>query len=339
MPDDHVNRRFPSSIYSRVMGQGEEPNIIGESPAIQKIFSLLKLVAPADSTVLLLGETGTGKELIARAIHNGSPRHAKSMIKVNCAALPANLIESELFGHERGSFTGAVERRIGKFELACGGTLFLDEIGEMPLESQVKLLRALQEKEIERVGGRTTIKVDARIIAATNLELEKEVAEGRFRSDLYYRLNIFPIQLPALRERNEDIPLLANHFILRFAKKSGRTIETLSNSVLQELMRYDWPGNIRELEHLIERSILLTPGTKISHIELPCPRRISVSAPVSVTLKTIDENERDHILAIIKYCRGRASGSGGAAEILGVPNSTLHSKMKRLGIVRGHVTI
>ena len=317
--------------------QGEEPTIIGESPAIQKIFSLLELVAPSDSTVLLLGETGTGKELIASAIHNGSPRHAKSMIRVNCAALPANLIESELFGHERGSFTGAVDRRIGKFELASGGTLLLDEIGEMPLESQVKLLRALQEKEIERVGGRTTIKVDARIIAATNLDLEKEVAEGRFRSDLYYRLNIFPIRLPALRERKEDIPLLANHFLSRFAKKSGRTIETLSDGVLQELMRYDWPGNIRELEHLIERSILLTPGTKIGHIELPCSRRIS--CPVSVPLKTIDENERDHILAIIKYCRGRASGSGGAAEILGVPNSTLHSKMKRLGIVRQHITI
>jgi transcriptional regulator with GAF, ATPase, and Fis domain len=339
MQNDHLNRRSPSSIYSRVINQCEAPSIIGDSHAIQKIFSLLKLVAPADSTALLLGETGTGKELIARAIHDGSPRHAKSMIKVNCAALPANLIESELFGHERGSFTGAVERRIGKFELASGGTLFLDEIGEMPLESQVKLLRALQEKEIERVGGRTTIKVDARIIAATNLDLEKEVANGRFRSDLYYRLNIFPIQLPPLRERKEDIPLLADHFISRFAKKSDRTIETLSSSVFQELMRYDWPGNIRELEHLIERSILLTPGTKISHIELPCPRRISVSAPVSVPLKTIDENERDHILAIIKYCRGRASGKGGAAEILGVPNSTLHSKMKRLGIVRRHIHI
>jgi formate hydrogenlyase transcriptional activator len=338
MQNDDVNRRTSSLIYSRFMSQGEAP-IIGDSPAMQKIFSLLKLIAPADATVLLLGETGTGKELIARAIHNGSPRHAKSMIKVNCAALPVNLIESELFGHERGSFTGAVERRIGKFELASGGTLFLDEIGEMPLESQVKLLRALQEQEIERVGGRTTIMVDARIIAATNLDLEKEVANGRFRSDLFYRLNIFPIRLPPLRERKEDIPLLANHFISRFAKKSGRTIETLSNSVLHMLMRYDWPGNIREMEHLIERSILLTPGTTISHIELPCPGRISVSAPVSVPLKTIDENERDHILAIMNYCRGRTSGTGGAAEILGVPKSTLHSKMKRLGIVRRHITI
>jgi transcriptional regulator with GAF, ATPase, and Fis domain len=256
MQNDDVNRRSSSLIYSRVMSQGEAP-IIGESPAMQKIFSLLKMVAPSDSTVLLLGETGTGKELIARTIHNGSPRHAKSMVKVNCAALPANLIESELFGHERGSFTGAVERRIGKFELASGGTLFLDEIGEMPLESQVKLLRALQEKEIERVGGRTTIKVDARIIAATNLDLEKEVAEGRFRSDLYYRLNIFPIQLPALRERIEDIPRLANHFISRFAKKSGRTIEMLSNSVLQELIRYDWPGNIRELENVARKIVAI----------------------------------------------------------------------------------
>jgi formate hydrogenlyase transcriptional activator len=337
MPNDHVNRRPPSSIYSRVTSQGEESTLIGESPTIQKIFSLLDLVAPSDSTVLLLGETGTGKELIARAIHNGSPRYAKSMIKVNCAALPANLIESELFGHERGSFTGAVDRRIGKFELASGGTLLLDEVGEMPLESQVKLLRALQEREIERVGGRTTIKVDARIIAATNLNLEKEVAEGRFRSDLYYRLNIFPIRLPALRDRKEDIPLLANHFLSRFAKKAGRTIETLGDSLLRELMRYDWPGNIRELEHLMERTILLTPGTKISHIELPSTGRIS--CPVSVPLKTIDENERDHILAIINYCCGRASGNGGAAEILGVPNSTLHSKMKRLGIVRQHTTL
>jgi len=337
MQNDHVNRRSPSSIYSRIINQCEEPSIIGESPTIQKIFRLLQLVAPSDTTVLLLGETGTGKELIARAIHNGSPRNGRSMIKLNCAALPANLIESELFGHERGSFTGAIERRIGKFELASGGTLFLDEIGEMRLESQVKLLRALQEKEIERIGGRTTIKVDARIIAATNLDLEKEVAEGRFRSDLYYRLNIFPIQLPPLRGRKEDIPLLAAHFISKFAKKAGRTIEMLSDCVLQQLINYDWPGNIREMEHLIERSILLTQGTTINHIELPCPRRTAASTPESVPLKTIDENERDHILAIIKYCGGRASGTGGAAEILGVPNSTLHSKMKRLGIIRQHI--
>ena len=315
------------------------PEIIGQSGELEQTLRLISRVAPTNCTVLILGETGTGKELFARAIHHHSPRKAKTMVKVNCATLPANLIESELFGHERGSFTGAIERRIGKFELASGGTLFLDEIGEMPLESQVKLLRALQEKEIERIGGRTTIKVDTRFIAATNLDLEKEVSEGRFRSDLYYRLNIFPIQLPPLRQRQEDIPLLAAHFISKFAKKAGRTIEMLSNCVLRQLINYDWPGNIREMEHLIERSILLTPGTTINHIELPCPRRPAVSTPVSVPLKTIDENERDHILAIIKYCGGRASGTGGAAEILGVPNSTLHSKMKRLGIRRQHIGI
>jgi transcriptional regulator with GAF, ATPase, and Fis domain len=313
-------------------------DIVGQSASIQRIFKMVGQVAPSDSTVLILGETGTGKELIARAIHNTSPRKAKLMIKVNCAALPANLIESELFGHERGSFTGAMERRIGKFELANGGTLFLDEIGEMPLELQVKLLRALQEKEIERVGGKTTIKVDVRIIAATNRDLEKEMVEGRFRSDLYYRLNIFPIQLPPLRQRKEDIPLLANHFIRRFAKKAGRRIENFSAQALQELVGYDWPGNIREMEHFIERSILLTTGETIRHIHLPTPRQVVSPNVTPVRLKTIDENEREHILAITKYCHGRIAGAGGAAEILGVPPSTLNSRMKRLGIKKEHIS-
>src|SRR3984957_13931317 len=324
MQNDDVNRRSSSLIYSRVMSQGEAP-IIGESPAMQKIFSLLKLIAPADATVLLLGETGTGKELIARAIHNGSPRHAKSMIKVNCAALPVNLIESELFGHERGSFTGAVERRIGKFELASGGTLFLDEIGEMPLESQVKLLRALQEQEIERVGGRTTIMVDARIIAATNLDLEKEVANGRFRSDLFYRLNIFPIRLPPLRERKEDIPLLANHFISRFAKKFGRTIETLSNSVLHMLMRYDWPGIIREMEHLIERSILLTGGSS-----LRAPLAEFHAETANAPEQSLEGTEREHILRVLRETGGLISGPKGASRRLGLKRTTLQSKVRRL---------
>ena len=314
--------------------------IIGESPSMRKIFRLIQLVSASDTTVLLHGETGTGKELVARALHNNSLRKGKSMINVNCAALPANLVESELFGHERGSFTGAIERRIGKFEQAHEGTLFLDEIGEMPLELQVKLLRALQEKEIERVGGRTAVRVDVRIIAATNRDLEREVDEGRFRSDLYYRLNVFPISLPPLRQRKEDIPLLAYHFITRLAKKTGRKIETLSDNALQELINYDWPGNIREMEHLIERSILLTPGTRMNHIDLPLSRPKTLSpVSVAVPLKTIDDNERDHILAIIKYCEGRTSGTGGAAEILGVPNSTLYSKMKRLGIIKKHICI
>ncbi|AYL95374.1 sigma-54-dependent Fis family transcriptional regulator [Mucilaginibacter celer] len=313
--------------------------IIGESPAMQRTFRLVTQVSRSDSTVLILGETGTGKELIARAIHNNSPRKNKLMVKVNCAALPANLIESELFGHEKGSFTGATERRLGKFELANNGTLFLDEIGEMPLELQVKLLRALQEKEIERVGGRGTIKVDVRIIAATNRDLEKEVDEGRFRSDLYYRLNIFPIHLPALRDRKEDIPMLATHFIHRYSKKTGRQITTLGNKALQDMMHYSWPGNIRELEHLIERSILLSSGDALKQIHLPTtkPGHIITTTNWEVPLKTIDENECEHILRILKYCQGRISGQGGAADILGVPASTLNSKIKRLGIKKEHL--
>ncbi|MCF2446664.1 sigma 54-interacting transcriptional regulator [Dyadobacter sp. CY345] len=312
--------------------------IIGESLAIQKTFRLIAQVAPSDSAVLLLGETGTGKELVARAIHNNSPRKNKMMVKVNCAALPANLIESELFGHERGSFTGATERRLGKFELANNGTLFLDEIGEMPLELQVKLLRALQEKEIERVGGKTTIKVDVRIIAATNRDLEKEMEEGRFRSDLFYRLNIFPIYLSSLRDRREDIPLLATHFIHRYSKKIGRKINTLTNRALQDLMEYSWPGNIRELEHLIERSILLSTGDTIKQIHLPVnkPKNYGAAHTEELKLKTIDENEREHILMTLKYCKGRVAGDFGAAEILGVHPSTLNSKIKRLGIKKEH---
>lgn len=312
-------------------------DIIGESPSIKKIFRLVSQVAHSDSTVLILGETGTGKELIARAIHNDSPRKNKLMVKVNCAALPPNLIESELFGHERGSFTGATEQRLGKFELANNSTLFLDEIGEMPLDLQVKLLRALQEKEIERVGGRRTIKVDVRIVAATNRDLEKEVGEGRFRSDLYYRLNIFPISLPALRDRREDIPLLAGYFIQRFAKKAGRQITNLSNRALQDMISYNWPGNIRELEHLMERSVLLSSGDTIKQVHLPSIKQISQTINTDeVSVKTIDENERDHILRILKYCRGKLSGEGGAAQVLGVPAGTLYSKMKRLNIKREH---
>lgn len=313
--------------------------IIGESAAMQKTFRLVAQVAPSDSTVLILGETGTGKELVARAIHNNSPRKNKLMVKVNCAALPANLIESELFGHEKGSFTGATERRIGKFELANNGTLFLDEIGEMPLELQVKLLRALQEREIERVGGRGTIKVDVRIIAATNRDLEKEVEEGRFRSDLYYRLNIFPIFLSPLRERKEDIPILASHFISRYSKKTGRQIDTIGNKAMQDMVQYLWPGNIRELEHLIERSILLSTGNTLKQIHLPSgrPGNSPAISTSEVLLKTIDENECEHILRILKYCNGRKSGPGGAADILGVPPSTLNSKIKRLGIKKEHL--
>ena len=312
--------------------------IIGESVEIKKVFRMVTQVAYSDSTVLILGETGTGKELIARAIHNSSTRKNKLMVKVNCAALPANLIESELFGHERGSFTGAIERRIGKFELANNGTLFLDEIGEMSTDLQVKLLRALQEKEIERVGGKTTIKTDARIIAATNRDLKKLMEEGKFRSDLFYRLNIFPITLPSLKDRREDIPQLVSYFIVRYSKKAGKKINTISNKVLQELIQYDWPGNIRELEHLIERSVLLATGDTIKEIHLPEQKKNLMQLPdyEDVTIRTIDENEKEHILKMLKHVKGRIGGVGGAAELLGIPTSTLNSRIKRLGIKKEH---
>jgi formate hydrogenlyase transcriptional activator len=312
--------------------------IIGDSPAIKDVFRLVSQVSDSDSTVLILGETGTGKELIARAIHDASPRKNKVMIKINCGALPANLIESELFGHERGSFTGAVDRKIGKFELANGGTLFLDEIGEMPLELQVKLLRALQEKEIDRVGGKHAIKVDVRIVAASNSDLEEGIARGRFRSDLFYRLNIFPIVLPPLRERKEDIPSLASHFIQRFAKKTGRCVTGLANFALKELMGYDWPGNIRELEHLIERCVLQADGNTIRETHLSSTKkRIGACAAMEIFApKSIADMEREFILKTIRYCRGQIAGPGGAAEVLGVPSSTLNSRMKRLGIRKEH---
>ncbi|MDN3656100.1 sigma 54-interacting transcriptional regulator [Ferruginibacter paludis] len=313
--------------------------MIGESAEMKKVFRLIQQVSASDSTVLILGETGTGKELVARAIHNLSPRKNKLMVKVNCAALPVNLIESELFGHERGSFTGATERRIGKFELAHQGTLFLDEIGEMPLELQVKLLRALQEKEIERVGGKVTIKIDVRIITATNRNLEKLMEEGKFRSDLYYRLNIFPISLPPLRKRSEDIPSLASHFVRRFSKKTGKRINTFSNKALQELTQYNWPGNIRELEHLIERSVLLATTDTIKEIHLPMQNKNTLAAKTQqdIPIKTIDENEREYILKVLKHVKGRISGEGGAAALLGLPPSTLNSRIKRLGIRKEHL--
>lgn len=339
--DNYKQQLEEEKIYLReeIETNHNYAEIIGESSIMKEVYNLVAKVAPTDSTVLILGETGTGKELIARAIHNDSPRREKLMVKVNCATLPANLIESELFGHERGSFTGATERRLGKFELANGGTLFLDEIGEMPLDLQVKLLRALQEREIERIGGKATIKVDVRIIAATNRDLEVEMAEGRFRRDLYYRLNIFPISLPPLRERSGDIPLLANYFIKRFAKKAGRRMDMICQQALQQLMNYDWPGNIRELEHQLERSVLLASGSSLKNIYLPSQKNKPCfsSHTDEIKIKTIDENERNHISKILKYCKGRVGGEMGAADLLGVPPSTLFSKMKKLGIKRDYV--
>ncbi len=312
--------------------------IIGSSEAMQRVFQLISQVAPSDSTVLIMGETGTGKELIARAIHNSSTRKDKLMIRVNCTTLPANLIESELFGHEKGTFTGASERRLGKFELANNGTVFLDEIGEMPLELQAKLLCVLQEKEIERIGGKTPVKVNVRVIAATNRNLQKEVSEGRFRTDLFFRLNVFPINLPPLRERKADIPLLASHFISRYAKKTGKKITGISHQALADLMTYNWAGNVRELEHLIERSILLASNENIKKIHLPslAPRESETDSE-DFSIKSLDENEREYILKVLKTCRGKVSGANGAAHLLGVPTSTLNSKMKKLGIHREHI--
>jgi DNA-binding NtrC family response regulator len=309
--------------------------IIGKSPGMLKVFSLVKEVGPLDTSVLILGESGTGKEGIATNIHRLSPRRNKPFIKLNCAALPPNLVESELFGHERGAFTGAFDRRIGKFEQADGGSLFLDEIGEMPASLQVKLLRVLQEREIERLGGKETIKVNVRIIAATNSNLEKGIAEGRFRLDLYYRLNVFPVILPPLRWRKEDIPLLVDHFIKMYAAKTNRKTETIAADALSRLMDYTWPGNVRELQNVIERSVLMANDTVLRDVSFMSSSAAPPKEPQSEEIsriKTIAEMEKDHILAVLRKCKGRISGAGGAAELLRLPASTLKSKMKKLGI-------
>ncbi len=307
--------------------------IIGNSRLLLNVFDQIGQVAPFETSVLILGESGTGKERIANCIHNLSPRKEKPLIKVNCAALPPSLIESELFGHEKGSFTGATEKRKGKFEQANGGTIFLDEIGEMPVDLQVKLLRVLQEKEIEPVGSQSSVKINVRVIAATNRNLEKEVAEGRFRLDLYYRLNVFPVEMPSLRERSEDIPDLVNYFIGVYNYKAGKRITGLSDNVLKTMMKYHWPGNIRELENLIERGVLLAKGPSIDEISFSSAQKMDmVNGLHDFHARTIEENERDFIIAVLKKCNGRIWGPGGAAEILKIPPTTLTSKMKKLGI-------
>ena len=313
-------------------------HIIGNSGTLKKLLGTVLVVAPSDTSVLILGESGTGKERIAAAIHALSPKKGKPFVKVNCAALPATLIESELFGHERGAFTGAFEKRIGKFEQANGGTIFLDEIGEMPPETQVKLLRVLQEKEIERVGGSKTLKMDVRVIAATNRDLQKEIAEGRFRMDLYYRLNVFPLTLPPLRERKEDIPVLADYFMRRFAKECGKNIRNIAPPAMEKLLRYEWPGNIRELENQVERAVLMTNEPFITDFDLPVPKAPEkpTQMPEVVRPKTIDENERDHIISVLRKCNGKISGEGGAAEILQINVSTLNSRIKKHGIKKEH---
>lgn len=309
--------------------------IIGKSPLLQDVIEKIRVVAPTDTSVLVVGESGTGKEKVAHSVHELSNRKNSPIIIVNCAALPHSLIESELFGHEKGSFTGANALRIGKFEQADGGTIFLDEIGELPLDSQVKLLRVLQEKEIERLGGNKTIKVNVRIVAATNRSLEKEVAEGRFRLDLYYRLNVFPIELPSLRERKEDIGLLADFFLNKYAAASKRNITSISKDAFEQLQQYHWPGNIRELEHLIERSVLLAKTGEVENFDLP--KKIEkVSNESQGEIKSLEEMERDHILNALQSAKGRVSGAGGAAELLKIQAQTLYSKMKKLGIDKGY---
>jgi DNA-binding NtrC family response regulator len=307
--------------------------IVGTSAAIQHTLNKVKQVAPLDATVLIQGETGTGKELVARAVHNLSKRKEHAFITVNCAALPAPLIESELFGHEKGSFTGAVEKRIGKFEVADGGTIFLDEIGELPLEIQAKLLRVLQEKEFERLGGKSTVVSDVRIVAATNRDLEKEVASGKFRADLFFRLNVFPIVVPPLRDRKDDIPLLVKYFIDQYSIKIGKEVKSIKKNDLEMLEQYHWPGNIRELEHFIERAIIISDGSNLNlEKQLTTPPQETETDFQS--FKTLVEIEKEHIVHALKITNGKVTGDKSAAQLLGLNGKTLGSKMRKLGIRR-----
>src|SRR5271166_2300459 len=308
--------------------------IIGSSPALKQVLQLVETVAPSDSTVLLLGETGTGKELIARAIHERSRRKNRTFVKLNCAAIPTGLLESELFGHEKGAFTGAISQKVGRFELAHQGTLLLDEVGDIPPELQPKLLRVLQEQEFERLGGTKTIKVDVRLVAATHRDLARLVGDGRFREDLYYRLNVFPLVLPPLRERRADVPLLVSYFVQKFARRMGRRIEAIPSAVMEALVRYPWPGNIRELQNVIERAVILSPGPSLQ-VPLgdlqPAPAQAQVPAAAPGTLA---DAERDHILGVLRETGWVLGGPNGAAARLGMKRTTLQSKIKKLGISR-----
>jgi formate hydrogenlyase transcriptional activator len=308
-------------------------HILGQSDGLKYVLYRAEQVAPTNTTVLILGETGTGKELIAAAIHNLSPRKDRPLISVNCAALPVNLIESELFGREKGAFTGADTRQVGRFEVANGSTLCLDEIGELPLEVQAKLLRAIQHNEFERLGSSHTIKVDTRIVATTNRNLEEEVRRGRFRQDLYYRLNVFPITVPPLRQRKEDIPLLVQAFIERYARKLGKQITSIQKDTMKALQDYPWPGNVRELESVLERAVILCPGPVL---QLADKLEIS-SLPLSSTVRTMEEMERNQILKTLSETRWRIEGKDGAAAILSLHPSTLRARMHKLGILRPEI--
>jgi formate hydrogenlyase transcriptional activator len=316
--------------------------IVGNSGPLRRILQEIEIVAPADSTVLIYGETGTGKELIARALHNLSSRKSNAFVKLNCAAIPTGLLESELFGHEKGAFTGAITQRVGRFELANHGTIFLDEIGEIPLELQPKLLRVLQEREFERLGSSRTVRTDGRLIAATNRDLKTMVEEQGFRSDLYYRLNVFPIRVPSLRERKEDIPQLVRHFVKEFSRRNQRVIDTIPSETMQALVRYHWPGNIRELQNVIERAVIISRGPvlNVALAELT-PDAASTSAPIVATVKSapheslqsmLEETERNQILRALEQANGVVAGANGAAARLGVKRSTLQLRMQKLGI-------
>ena len=307
-------------------------DIVGESAPLRRVLEEVKTVAPTDSTVLVYGETGTGKELIARAIHNISGRSTRPFVKLNCGAIPSGLLESELFGHEKGAFTGAMQRRLGRFELADGGTIFLDEVGELPPDTQVALLRVLQEREFERVGGERSIQVDVRVIAATHCDLKAATASGAFREDLFYRLNVFPIEVPPLRERKDDILMLSEYFLKRFASRAGKTIRSIDNKTLKLFKSYSWPGNIRELQNVIERSVILSSGDVLLFDESWLPKQTESRAQASQPVDGEPHGEREIIKAALTASRGRVSGPSGAAVKLGIPPSTLEYQIKALKI-------
>jgi formate hydrogenlyase transcriptional activator len=306
--------------------------IVGSSKPMRQVVKQVEKVAPSDSTVLILGETGTGKELIARALHRRSRRANRAFVRVNCAAIPQALIASELFGHEKGAFTGASQRRLGRFEAADGGTLFLDEVGELPMETQIALLRVLQEREFERVGSNHPVKIDVRLIAATNRDLAAAVAAGTFRQDLYYRLNVFPVAVPPLRERAEDIPLLVEYFVGRYSNAGGKNIRRIAKDTLELLKAYQWPGNIRELQNVVERAIILSEGDTFVVDESWLKREPSESVRPHEGLSVLADREVEMIQAALAESHGRIAGPSGAAAKLGVPRQTLESKIKRLGI-------
>jgi formate hydrogenlyase transcriptional activator len=334
---DRARRLRDEKLYlqDEIRTEHNFEEIIGESPALKTILEQLQTVAPTDSTILIYGETGTGKELIARAIHNLSARQTRTLVKVNCAAIPTGLLESELFGHEKGAFTGAISQRVGRFELAHRGTLFLDEVGDIPLELQPKLLRVLQEHEFERLGSARTLRVDVRLVAATNVDLTQKVADNQFRADLYYRLNVFPITIPSLRDRKEDIPLLVRYFAQKYARRMKRPIETIPAKAMTALTEYHWPGNVRELENFVERSVILSRDTEL---QVPLAELKQRTKAGSLTLAdgftTLENAERAHIVRALGESNWVIGGPTGAAARLGMKRTTLQSRMVKLGITR-----